>query len=50
MIVGNPDLKPEKSVNYEATVMFEDDSKRFNISATAYLTDFKEKTSRRKNM
>ncbi|WP_313386082.1 TonB-dependent receptor domain-containing protein [Chishuiella sp.] len=43
MIVGNPDLKPEKSVNYEATVMFEDDSKRFNISATAYLTDFKEK-------
>ncbi|WP_413532310.1 TonB-dependent receptor domain-containing protein [Empedobacter brevis] len=43
MIIGNPDLKPEKSVNYEATIMFEDDSKRFNISGTAYLTNFKEK-------
>lgn len=43
MIIGNPNLKPEKSVNYEATIMFEDDSKRFNISATAYLTNFKEK-------
>ncbi|CAH0151343.1 Colicin I receptor [Chryseobacterium sp. Bi04] len=43
VIIGNKDLKPEKSFNQEVTVMFEDNKKVINLSVTGFNTDFKNK-------
>jgi outer membrane receptor for ferrienterochelin and colicins len=43
VIIGNKDLKPEKSFNQELTVMFEDNKKVINLSVTGFNTDFKNK-------
>lgn len=46
VIIGNPELKPEKSLNYEMAVAFTDDSRDFITSVTVYQTDFKNKINR----
>ncbi|WP_407499667.1 TonB-dependent receptor domain-containing protein [Elizabethkingia anophelis] len=43
VIIGNADLKPEKSFNQELTVMYETSNKVFSASVTGYNTDFKNK-------
>lgn len=42
VIIGNPDLKPEKSINYEISINYNDDDGT-NASATAFYTQFKDK-------
>lgn len=41
-MVGNPDLKPETSVNYEVGVYY-DSLDRLNVNATFFKNDFKDK-------
>ena len=40
--IGNPELKPEKSVSYEAAVYYEHDNKH-NANLTIFQNDFKDK-------
>lgn len=42
MILGNPDLTPEKSTNYEVSINYENDN-QLTASATAFYTVFKDK-------
>ncbi|MDX7999602.1 ligand-gated channel protein [Xenorhabdus sp. Reich] len=42
MILGNPDLKPEKSVNEEISIIWNNQD-NFNIGLTVFNTDFKDK-------
>ena len=42
MILGNPNLKPEKTVNYEAGLSFSPNDD-LNLSATVFYTKFKDK-------
>lgn len=42
LILGNPDLKPEKSVNYEMSLNYANDT-GLSGSVTGYYTDFKDK-------
>lgn len=43
LIIGNPDLKPETSVNYEAGVVYEHAGGSFNSSLMAFRTDYRDK-------
>lgn len=43
LIVGNPDLKPETSVNYEAGFIYNDKDLGFNTTVMAFHTTFKDK-------
>lgn len=42
IIIGNPDLKPEKTLNYEISVNYAPND-QFDVSATAFYTKFKDK-------
>ncbi|WP_245488475.1 TonB-dependent receptor [Mesorhizobium sp. Pch-S] len=44
VIIGDPDLRPEKSLSYEATVLW-DNLSNFRAGATYFYTDFKDKIS-----
>ncbi|MBN9072920.1 MAG: TonB-dependent receptor [Rhizobiales bacterium] len=44
VIIGDPNLKPEKSVSYEASVLW-DNLSNFRAGATYFYTDFKDKIS-----
>lgn len=46
VIIGNPDLKPEKTVNYEVGVSYVDRRAGISTSLTAYKSDFKDKLLR----
>ncbi len=46
VIIGNPELKPEKSTNYEIALGYNNDDLDLNTTLTAYLTDFKDKINR----
>lgn len=46
VIIGNPDLKPEKTINYEAGVSYSNRHLGLSSSLTAYKTDFKDKLLR----
>lgn len=41
-MVGNPDLKPEESINYEAAIYF-DNLQGFTANATVFYNDFKDR-------
>ncbi len=43
VIFGNPDLKPEKSVNTELSVLWSNDAKDINAGLTVFNSDFKDK-------
>jgi outer membrane receptor for ferrienterochelin and colicins len=44
VIIGDPDLQPEKSTSYEASVLWDNQS-GLRLSATYFYTDFKDKIS-----
>lgn len=44
--IGNPDLEPEESVNYEAAIAYNNDDIGLNSTLTVYQTDFKNKITR----
>lgn len=44
VIIGDPDLKPEKSTSYEASVLW-DNQTGLRLGATYFYTDFKDKIS-----
>ncbi|AZL54640.1 TonB-dependent receptor [Aliarcobacter skirrowii] len=44
-MIGNPDLKPEKSVSYEAAIYYEHPNKH-NANLTLFQNDFKDKIER----
>lgn len=46
VIIGNPDLKPEKTTNYEAGVSYVNRDAGVSSSLTAYKSDFKDKLLR----
>jgi outer membrane receptor for ferrienterochelin and colicins len=46
VIIGNPDLKPEKTVNYEVGVSYVNRGAGISSSLTAYKSDFKDKLLR----
>ncbi|PNU04023.1 hypothetical protein A8V01_05260 [Novosphingobium guangzhouense] len=46
VIIGNPDLKPEKTTNYEAGISYSSRSAGISTSLTAYKSDFKDKLLR----
>ncbi|WP_232495536.1 TonB-dependent receptor domain-containing protein [Novosphingobium kaempferiae] len=46
VIIGNPDLKPEKTMNYEAGVSYVNKGAGISASLTAYQSDFKDKLLR----
>lgn len=46
VIIGNPDLKPEKTVNYEIGVSYAHRPAGISTSLTAYKSDFKDKLLR----
>lgn len=46
VIIGNPDLKPEKTMNYEVGVSYVDRRAGISTSLTAYKSDFKDKLLR----
>ncbi|SMG09039.1 TonB-dependent receptor domain-containing protein [Paracoccus sp. J56] len=45
VILGNPDLKPEKTLNFELAAVYEADT--FTVSATAFHTKFEDKLQQR---
>ncbi len=46
VVIGNPDLKPESSKNYEIGLSYENRGAGFSTSATIYKTDFEDKLLR----
>lgn len=46
VIIGNPDLKPEQSINYEIGLGYNNDTQDLNTSLTVYQTEFKDKINR----
>lgn len=46
MILGNPDLKPEETLNFELSTVYEADT--FTLSATAFHTKFDNKLQQKK--
>lgn len=46
VMIGNPDLTPEKSVNYETGVAYFDDELGLKASLVVFKTDFKDKITR----
>lgn len=46
VIIGNPELKPEKSLNYEAGVGYNNNALHLSTSLTVYQTDFEDKINR----
>ncbi|WP_026803348.1 TonB-dependent receptor domain-containing protein [Aliarcobacter lanthieri] len=47
--IGNPDLKPEKSISYEAAVYYEHENKH-NFNLTIFQNDFKDKIDSSTNL
>jgi len=43
LIIGNPDLKPETSINYEAGFVYEHPAGRLDSSLMVFRTDFRDK-------
>src|SRR5690606_26880039 len=43
LIIGNPDLEPETSVNHELGFIYHNEDRGLNISLMAFQTDFKDK-------
>ncbi len=46
VVIGNPDLKPEKTMNYEVGVSYANKAAGISTSLTAYQSDFKDKLLR----
>ena len=49
-VIGNPDLKPEKSLNKEIGLAYENLDWGLDTSVTVYVTDFKDKVNRTGNI
>jgi outer membrane receptor for ferrienterochelin and colicins len=43
VMVGSPDIKPESSINYEASIAYTNGDVGFEVSVTAYHSEYKDK-------